>query len=86
VLNTVRGVNMSNITISIDDGLLKKAKKIAVDQETSFNGLIRNYLEELVLKEEKRRQLLIEELDLIFSTSTALVGEKHWSRDDLYDR
>lgn len=77
---------MSNITISIDDSLLKKAKKIAVDQETSFNGLIRNYLEELVFKEEKRRQLLIEELDLLFSTSTAVVGEKYWSRADLHDR
>jgi hypothetical protein len=77
---------MSNVTISIDDDLLKKAKKIAIDRETSFNGLIRGYVEELVLKEEKRRQLQIEELDLIFSTSTAVVGEKYWSRDDLHDR
>jgi predicted transcriptional regulator len=77
---------MSNITISIDDDLLKKAKKIAVDRETSFNGLIRGYVEELVHKEEKRRQLQIEELDLIFSTSTAVVGEKYWSRDDLHER
>lgn len=77
---------MSNITISINDELLKKAKKIAIDRETSFNGLIRNFIEELVSKEEKRRQLRIEELDMIFSTSTAEVGEKYWNRDDLHER
>ena len=43
---------MPNITMSIDGELLKKARKIAVDRDTSLTGMIRGYLEELVEKEE----------------------------------
>lgn len=39
---------MANITISIDDDLLKRARKIAIDRDTSFNGLVREYVESLV--------------------------------------
>lgn len=84
--NTGKGVIMSNITIAIEDDLLKKAKKIAIDRDTSFNGLIRQYIMELVRTEERRRLLLIQELDLMFTNSTAQVGEKNWSREDLHER
>jgi 5'(3')-deoxyribonucleotidase len=77
---------MSNITISIDDDLLKKAKKIAIDHDTSFNGLIREYVKELVLREEKFRRLQIKELDTLFTESTARVGDITWSREDLHER
>jgi metal-responsive CopG/Arc/MetJ family transcriptional regulator len=77
---------MSNITISIDEQLLKKAKKIAIDKDTSFSGLIRAYIEDLVNREEKLRDLLIEELDMLFETSTAETGPKRWTRDDLHER
>jgi metal-responsive CopG/Arc/MetJ family transcriptional regulator len=77
---------MSNITISIDEQLLKKAKKIAIDKDTSFSGLIRAYIEDLVKREEKLRDLLIEELDMLFETSTAETGSKTWTRDDLHER
>ena len=77
---------MPNITISLDDELLKKAKKIAIDRETSFNGLVRSYIEGLVKKEELRRELRIEELDRLFSESRAVVGEKSWMRDQLHER
>ena len=39
---------MSNITMSLDDELVKKARKIAMDKDTSITGLIRKYLQELV--------------------------------------
>lgn len=77
---------MSNITISIDDTLLKKAKKIAIDRDTSFSGLVRAYIEELVAKEEKHRKLRIDELDALFATSNAETGEKNWTRDELHER
>ena len=57
---------MSNITISIDDALLKKAKKIAIDKDTSFSGLVRDYINELVEKEEKHREMKVQELMYLF--------------------
>ncbi len=77
---------MSNITISLDDTLLKKAKKIAIDKETSFNGLVREYINDLVEREERNRLLMIEELDSLFAGSSAVVGKKTWTRNDLHER
>jgi hypothetical protein len=77
---------VANVTISIDDNVLKRAKKIAIDRDTSFNGLVRTYVESLVAREERRRELQIEELDRLFDESTAIVGPVTWSRDDLHER
>ena len=77
---------MANVTISIDDDALKRAKKIAIDRDTSFNGLVRGYVESLVAGEQRRRELQIQELDRLFEESTAIVGPVSWSRDDLHER
>lgn len=77
---------MSNITISLDNDILKKAKKIAIDKETSFNGLIREYIKNLIDQDERSRQLMIEELDSLFAKSSAIIGRKTWTRDELHER
>ena len=77
---------MSNITISLDNDILKKAKKIAIDKETSFNGLIREYIKKLIDQDERSRQLMIDELDSLFAKSSAVIGRKTWTRDELHER
>ncbi len=77
---------MANVTISIDDDVLKRAKKIAIDRDTSFNGLVREYIESLVAREQRRRELRIEELDRLLEESTAIVGPVTWTGDELHER
>jgi hypothetical protein len=77
---------MANVTISIDDDILKRAKKIAIDRDTSFNGLIRGYVESLVAYDQRRREMQIEELDKLFEESNADVGPVTWTRDELHER
>ncbi len=77
---------MANITVSIDDDLLKRARKIAIDRDTSFSGLVRDYVEALVTREQRRRELQIDELDRLFAESTATVGPITWTRDELHER
>jgi hypothetical protein len=77
---------MPNITMSIDGELLKKARKIAIDRDTSLTGLIRSYLEELVEKEEVLKEVAVNELESLFLSSKAVVGQKTWTRDDLHVR
>ncbi len=77
---------MANITISIDDDLLKRARKIAIDRDTSFNGLVREYVASLVTRELRRRELQMDELDRLFEESTAVVGPVTWTRNDLHER
>ena len=77
---------MSNITMSIDDELLRKARKIAIDRDSSLTGLIRLFLEDLVKKEEVKKEIAVMELKSLFNSSRAVVGEKPWSREDLHER
>jgi hypothetical protein len=77
---------MANITMSIDKELLKKARKIAVEKETSLTGLIRSYLKELVEREEVLKELAAAELESLFAGSEAVVGKRTWARDDLHVR
>ena len=49
-----------NLTLSLDDALVKKARKIAVERDTTLTGMVRDYLEKLaaedVVSGRKRRE------------------------------
>ena len=79
-------MTVSNIIMSLDDELVKKARKIAIDKDTSITGLIRKYLQELVEQEELSNTTAAAELESLFRQSKAVVGRKTWSRDELHDR
>jgi len=79
-------ISMANITMSIDDELLKTARKIAIEKDTSLTGLIRVYLKELVGEKEALKEIVALELESMFLSSEAVVGEKAWSRNDLHVR
>jgi hypothetical protein len=75
-----------NVTMAMDEDLLKKARKIAIDKNMTVSGLIRAYLKNLVEQEEKSKNEIISELTAIFDHSRAVIGNKNWNRDDLYER
>lgn len=77
---------MPNITMKIDDKLLKKARKIAIDKETTLTGMIRHYLERLVDREEMSKSTVIAELEEVFSTHGVEIGKIKWSREELHER
>lgn len=74
-----------NVTLVIDEDLLLAARKVALDQRTSVNQLVREYLVALV-EGHSRRRLARSRLTRAFDTGLVTVGERTWSRDDLYDR
>ena len=77
---------MANLTLSIDDELLRRARMRALDLRTTVNALVRDYLEGFV-GENPTRQAMAEFLD-IASTVHASSGPhgRAWKREDLYDR
>jgi hypothetical protein len=77
---------MSNLTLAIDEELLRKARIAALEQHTSLNDLIRGYIETLTVGETVRRKTAVQELRLAFDTSTAKVGKRTWTRDELHER
>ena len=74
-----------NVTLVIDEDLLLAARKVALDQRTSVNQMVREYLVALV-EEPIRRRLARARLRKAFETGLVSVGSRNWNRDDLYDR
>jgi hypothetical protein len=74
-----------NVTLVIDEDLLLAARKVALDQRTSVNQLVREYLTALV-EEPGRRRLAGARLSKLFEAGLIDIGDRKWSRNDLYDR
>jgi hypothetical protein len=72
-----------NVTLVIEEDVLLAARKVALDQRTSVNQLVREYLVALV-EEPSRRRLARARLRKVFATGLVEVGDRKWSRDDLY--
>jgi predicted transcriptional regulator len=77
---------MSNITLAIDDEIVRKVRKLAVERNTSLTGLVRATLSQLASREDFRTEELIRQLDRSFDECRLKVGEKTWSREDLHAR
>jgi hypothetical protein len=74
-----------NVTLVIEEDLLLAARKIALDQRTSVNQLVREFLAALV-EDSGRRRLARARLRKTFETGLVKVGKRTWTRDDLYER
>jgi Family of unknown function (DUF6364) len=77
-----------NITLSLDEKLVKELRKIAVDRDTTLTGMVRDYLEKVAAENsasgKKRRQR--EALEDTFERLRFNIGERNWTRADLHAR
>jgi Family of unknown function (DUF6364) len=73
---------MPNITISIDEKLLKSGRQYAQKHKISVNALVRRQLEQTVKADST--QWLDECFGLMDRANTGSKG-KRWKRADLYD-
>jgi len=79
---------LMNITLSIDEELVKEVRKIAVERDTTLTGLGPAYLEELGLEHAKsgRKRRELEALERSFEEFQFNVGKRTWKREDLHAR
>jgi predicted transcriptional regulator len=77
-----------NVTLTLDDDLVKKVRKIAVEKDTTLTGMIREYLERVAAEDagSGRRRRQLEALERSFETFSFPVGKRTWTRADLYER
>ena len=76
---------MANITLKVDDRLLKDARLLALKKKTSINAIIKERLEQFV-SSDQTRETTLKGLDSFFRRSKAQVGRKTWSRDEIHER
>lgn len=72
-----------NLTISVDEDLLRRARRLAQKQGTSVNALLRKHLEALV--GEQPGDLVADELLMLMHTHGGRSGGRKIGRDELYE-
>lgn len=77
-----------NVTLSLEDDLVKEVRKIAVEKDTTLTGLVRSYLQELAAEHAKsgRKRRELEALRQSFELLKVNIGKRTWKREDLYER
>jgi hypothetical protein len=75
-----------NLTLALDSDLLRSARKVALDRDTTVNQLVRDYLTELAKESEAPHKKAAAELRQLFRTSKARRGGATWTRDEIHDR
>lgn len=73
---------MPNITISMDEHLLKSGRQYAQKNRTSLNALVRKLLEQTVASDSSQ---WIEECFSLMDRADARSGGRRWKREELYD-
>ena len=76
-----------NVTLSIPKNILKKAKILAIQRDTSLSGLLTQTLADLVAQQEsyeQARQRNLETLKKGLDLGTQ--GKISWKREDLHER
>ena len=77
---------MSNITLSVDDEIIKKVRKIAIDKNTTLTAMVRDYLISIAERDQTEREYVIKRLETYFQKYSRNMNIKNWNRESLHER
>lgn len=79
---------MANLTISVDDETLKRVRIWALENNTSVNAVLNQYLEQYARLKEVRhvRQEALARILQTARTHPIDRGGRPWCRDEIYER
>lgn len=77
---------MANLTLSIDEDLLRRARIRALELNTSVNSAVRDYLQQFAMEPNRRSQMeeFLEWARTVHGGSGP--DGRTWTRDELYER
>ncbi len=76
-----------NLTLAVDGDILREARKIAIDEDTSVSAMIREFLADLVeSRRARRRAQVVHDLFAYADTHPFKLGKNTWTRDELHER
>lgn len=76
---------MANLTIAVDEDLLRRARIRALELGTSVNAILREYLESFAGDDVMAKRVAIVETANQHPIS-GHTARRTWTRDDLHDR
>ncbi len=74
---------MAKVTLQVDKDTLRRARKRALDEDTSVNSVVASFLSSYAGDDKVRTAM--KELVEMAKASTYGSGEWTWNRDELYD-
>jgi len=76
------------ITLSLDEQLVKRARKIAAQRDTTLTALVREFLQTLIAEHGNpgRRQRELNALHQAFKKYSFKMGKRTWTRAELHER
>ena len=75
-----------NITLNVDEDIVKKVRKIAIDKDTTLTAMVRDYLTWVASGDAGERERHVLLLEDSFERLSRDMGPRKWNREDLYDR
>jgi hypothetical protein len=76
---------MANLTLSLDDEILQKAREAALRERTSVNAVVRGFLTRYANNRARRLQA-IDALDALAARNHSRSDARGWSRESLHER
>ncbi|MDF0652718.1 MAG: hypothetical protein CV081_00830 [Nitrospira sp. LK265] len=76
---------MANLTVVIESDTLKRARIRALEEGTSVNAVVRDYLADYATMKAKKDEAINDLLRLSQSAKTRR-GNRRWTREDLHQR
>jgi hypothetical protein len=76
---------MANLTIVIEGDTLKRARMRALEEGTSVNAVVRDYLADYAGM-KARKEKAINDLLRLSQQTKARRGNRRWTREDLHER
>ena len=74
------------ITVNIDEEIVKKVRKLAIDKDTTLSAMVRDYLTSIAGRDAAARKANADRLMETFEKVSRDMGPRTWTREDLYDR
>lgn len=72
-----------NLTIQLDDDLIRRAKVIAAERGTSVSGLVAQQLAELIAARDRYVRARESALEMMAEATDR--GGRRWTREELYE-
>ena len=77
---------MPNITLSVDDEIIKKVRKIAIDKNTTLTAMVRQFLTSVAALDAQEKNNALNNLQRSFNNLSIDMGRRKWSRENLHER